>query len=211
MTRAEPEENRLFRWADQLPAALWDDLAARSGSDAAEAASARQDDGRFHLPLLGRVYLVDANARQVREEARPHHRVDFQTGLVLVSHLARARGVPPAGRMVTPQELPGGGLFFTGPHAVNTKALEARFGSDPQALVRRAAALGGVPDQVGGDLAVRLAGLPRLPLYVLLWVGDAEFPARAVVGLDANAHHQLALDGIWALTNLMVGRLCAEE
>lgn len=211
MTRAEPEENRLFRWADQLPAALWDDLTARPALDAAEAAGAELRDGVFRLALLGRVYLVDPAVRQVREAARPDHRVGYQTGLVLVSHLARARGVPPAERLVTPQELPGGGLFFTGPHAVNTKVLEARFGSDPQALARRAAALGGAPDQAGGDLAVRLAGLPRLPLYVLLWAGDEEFPARAVVGLDAHAHHQLALDGIWALTNLMVGRLCAEE
>jgi hypothetical protein len=129
----------------------------------------------------------------------------------LVCHLARALGVPPAGRLVTPQELPGGGLFFTGPHAVNTRDLEARFGASPENLARRAAALGGGRAEVGGDLAVRLPGLPRLPLYVLLWLADEEFPARVVVGLDANAHHQLALDGIWALTNLMVGRLCAEE
>ena len=53
-------------------------------------------------------------------------------------------------------------------------------------------------------------GLPRLPLYVLLWTADEEFAARVTVGLDAHAHHQLALDGIWALTNLLAGRLLEE-
>jgi hypothetical protein len=46
-------------------------------------------------------------------------------------------------------------------------------------------------------------------LYVLLWPADEEFGARAVVGLDAHAHHQLALDGLWALTNILVRRLTA--
>lgn len=211
MTRAEPGENRLFRWADQLPAALWDDLDARSPDQAVEACEAQWSQGVYLLPLLGRPYLVDANTRQVREADRPDHRVSYQAGLVLVTHLARALGVPPVGRMVTPQELPGGTLFFTGAHAVNTKDLEASFGSDPQALIRRATAMGGGPAEAGGDLAVAVSGLPRLPLFVLLWVADEEFPARAVVGLDAHAHHQMDLGGVWALTNLLVSRLCVEE
>ncbi len=211
MTRAEPQEVALFRWADQLPAALWDDLAARPPAQATEATQAEWSQGVYRLPLLGRFHRVDPAARRVSAEGRPDHRVGFQAGMVLVSHLARALGVPAADRLVTPQELPGGGLFFTGPHAVNAKALERRFGGDPEALVRRAAALGGQEAALGGDASVMVPGLPRLPLYVLLWTHDEEFPARAVVGLDGYAHHQLALDGIWALTNLLVSRLCAEE
>jgi len=211
MATLDPQDNARFRWADQLPAALWDDLAARPPDQAALAAAAQWDGGRFRLPLLGRDYLVDPAARQVREAARPEHRVGFQAGMVLVSHLARCLGAPPSGRMVTPQELPGGSLFFTGPHAINAKALEKRFGHAPSVLPHRAAALGGATCDAGGDVAVRLPGLPQLPLYVLLWAADEEFDARAVVGLDAHAHHQLALDGVWALTNLMVGRLCAED
>lgn len=211
MATLDPQEIALFRWADQLPDALWDDLAARPADQAAAAAGALWQDGCYHLTLAGRAYRVDPAGRGVHEAGRPEHRVGFQAGMILVSHLARALGVPPAGRMVTPQELPGGSLFFTGPHAVNTRAIEARFGADPAALVRQAAALGGAASDLGGDVAVQVPGLPHLPLFVLLWAADEEFSARAVVGLDANAHHQLALDGVWALTNLLAARLCAEN
>ncbi|MFH1034665.1 MAG: DUF3786 domain-containing protein [Pseudomonadota bacterium] len=204
---ANPEEISLFRWADQLPAALWDDLAARPAAQAAQACGAVVKDGRLRLPLLGRDYLVDPGARRVWEAQRPLHRLGFQTGMVLVSHLSRALGVPPAGRLVTPQELPGGGLFFSGPHAIATADLEERFGHAPQALLEAAQAMGGQRHAEAAEMAVMLPGLPMLPLYVLLWPADEEFGARAVVGLDAHAHHQLALDGIWALTNLLVGRL----
>lgn len=206
----DPEEITLFRWADQLPAALWEDLAARPLAQAAQATGALLEDTRLRLALLGRDHVVDVAARRIQRADQPDRRLGFQTGLVLVSHLARAIGVPPAGRLVTPQELPGGGLFFTGPHAVATAALEKRFGRDPEALLGAARALGGQPQPEGAaQVTVLLPGLPRLPLYVLLWPADEEFGARAVVGLDAHAHHQLALDGVWALTNLLVGGLLA--
>lgn len=205
---ANPEEITLFRWADQLPEALWEDLTARPLLEAAQATGAALEDARLRLALLGRDYLVDVAARRIQLAGQPDKRLGFQTGLVLVSHLARALGVPPAGRLVTPQELPGGGLFFTGPHAVATAALEKRFGRDPAALLAAAQALGGQPQPEGAaQVTVLVPGLPMLPLYVLLWPADEEFGARAVVAMDAHAHHQLALDGIWALTNLLVGGL----
>ncbi|MBI5524136.1 MAG: DUF3786 domain-containing protein [Desulfarculus sp.] len=206
---ANPEEITLFRWADQLPEALWDDLAARPLVEAAQACGAELEGRSLRLPLLGGAYLVDVAARRVLEAGQPDRRLGFQTGLVLVSHLARALGVPPAGRLVTPQELPGGSLFFTGPHAVATAALERRFGHDPQGLLAAAQALGGQPYPGAAEVAAMVPGLPMLPLYVLLWPADEEFGARAVVALDAHAHHQLALDGLWALTNLLVGGLLA--
>ncbi|MDO9263768.1 MAG: hypothetical protein Q7U02_07370 [Desulfosalsimonadaceae bacterium] len=42
----------------------------------------------------------------------------------------------------------------------------------------------------------------------LLWRGDQEFPARAVIGIDDRAHFHLDLASIFALTNILVYRLC---
>ncbi|MCB2187915.1 MAG: DUF3786 domain-containing protein [Deltaproteobacteria bacterium] len=214
---AEPltlEDNRLFRWADQMPAALWDDLDRRDPAEAARAAGgewlpAAAPGGAVSLSMLNREYLIMPQARQVRLAARPDYRVSYQSALVLVSTLARAVEAPPSGRMVTARELPGGDLFFQGPHAIPIRPLEKRFGARPAELLERAAALGGEPWE-GGDAAVKLHGLPRLPLYVLVWGDDGEFAARAVVGFDSRAPFHLALDGIWALANLMVHRLSGE-
>ncbi|MEW5911338.1 MAG: DUF3786 domain-containing protein [Thermodesulfobacteriota bacterium] len=206
----DPAENQLFRWADQLPPALWDDLAARPPEQAAQTTGALWQDGCFALSLLGRPLAVDPAQRRVWRLDQPESRVSYQTGLVLVSTLSRSLGVPPSGRLVTPEELPGGAQFFQGPHAVNKKPLVKRFGHDPQALLERALAMGGEAIE-GADVAVKVPGLPMLPLYALLWAGDDEFEARAVVGLDAHAHYHLALDGLWALTNLMVHYLVRDH
>ncbi len=206
----DPQENQLFRFADQLPPALWQDLKARPPAEAAEAAGAAWRSDHFEMSMLGRDFGIDPEGQRVWLLHDPEHRLSFQSGLVLVSALIRGLGVPPAGRMVTPQELPGGAQFFQGPHAINKAPLERLFGHDPALLVERANKMGGQVSE-GADAAVMVPGLPLLPLYVLLWAGDEEFEARAVVGLDAHAHHQLALDGLWALTNLMVFRLTADK
>ena len=202
--------DNLYGTAYQLPPQLWDDLAARPPDDAARATGAEFKDGLFFLPLLGREYMVDPKGRRIQEKDRPEAVVDFQSGMVLISTLGRAVHTPPAGRMVTPKQLPGGSFFFTGPHAIPTGRLCKHFGNDPGLLLKRAAKMGGRPMD-GADAAVLLQGLPRLPLYVFLWAADDEFQASATVGLDAHAHFHLALDGLWALSNVLVSRLIQEN
>ncbi|MCB2228343.1 MAG: DUF3786 domain-containing protein [Desulfarculaceae bacterium] len=202
----DPNDNQLFRWAEDLPPQAWDDLAARPPAQAAEATGASWDGEAFVIPFFGRAYRVEPGARRISLLDDPERRLSYQVALVILSTLAKSLGVPPAGRMITPHELPGGAMFFQGPHAINKAPLEERFGADPELLRLAAAPLKPTPCE-GGDVGLMLPGLPMIPLYVLLWGGDEEFEARAVVGLDAHAHHHLALDGVWALTNLLVSRL----
>lgn len=185
-------------------------MTARPPKEAAAATGAGWDGERFVLSLLGRDYLVDPAAPSIKDKNQPERRVGFQAGMILLTTLAKAQDLPPSGRMVTPGELPGGRMFFSGPHALATPALEKRFGDDLPALERRAGEMGGRPWQ-GADGAVMVPGLPRIPLYVLVWQGDEEFPARAAMGIDDRAHFHLALDGIWALTNLLSKRLCERD
>ncbi len=101
-------------------------------------------------------------------------------------------------------------MFFTGAHAPATPPLERAFSSDPDRLIARALKLGGEMIQ-GADVAVLIPGLPYLPLYVLLWEGDNESPARAVIGIDDRALFHLDLAGVFALTNILVHRLCNDS
>jgi hypothetical protein len=195
-----------LQWADQLPAPLWDDLDARPAEDAATAIGADWDGTLFKVPVLNTVYLIHPQEHRISREAEPGHRVSYQSGVVLLTTLAKSMGVPPSGRMVTPLELTGGALFFTGAHSLAIEPIARRFSNAPDALVAKARELGGQPID-GADRAVCLPGLPRLPLYVLLWTADEEFAARAVIGIDDRALFHLDLAGILALTNVMAARL----
>ncbi|KJS29297.1 MAG: hypothetical protein VR64_20915 [Desulfatitalea sp. BRH_c12] len=206
MSRSVDQKDELFRWSDQLPTPLWDDIRARPAHEAANAVGAVWDGLVFKVPMLGFTYIVDPLQQRILREGAEAHRVSYQSGVVLLGSLAKSMGVPPSGRMVTPQALTGGSLFFTGAHSLAVQPLAKRFGHDPQGLITKAQALGGQQTS-GADAAVTLCGLPLLPLYVLLWAADDEFAARAVIGIDDRALFHLDLAGIFALTNIMVNRL----
>lgn len=206
---AEPDLNlgQLYRWADQLPAALWEDLRAREPQEATAATGAQYDAGVYRLTLLARQYLIDPDRAAIVEAGRPEHRVSYDSGVVLVTTLAKSQGVPPSGELATPSELPGGRLFYTGPHELPVKPLLKRFGRSLADLIARGQALGGRQVEAGADLAMLIPGLPQVPLWVLLWAGDEEFQPRAVIGIDQRAHYHLAVDAILAICNVLVRRL----
>ncbi len=203
-------DKELFRWADQLPDALWDDVRSRSPEEAAEAVGAVWDGRIFHVDMIGERFAVDPAAQRITNTHQPDQRVDYQAGVVFLTTLAHSKGVPPSGRMAVPQELPGGRMFFTGAHTVANTPIAEAFQNDPPHFVDRALSLGAKRIE-GADVALQVPGLPQVPLYLLLWEGDSEVDARAVIGIDDRAHFHLDLSGVFALTNLLVGRLCKDR
>lgn len=203
----KPSQKELFRWADQLPAALWTDLRNRPPQQAAEAVGAAWDGTTFKVPMIGIDYTIDPANQRISKTYRADHPVSYEAGVVLLATLTASKGVPPSGRMVVPQDLPGGRMFFTGAHALATGPLAQNYENDSGKLLDRALELGGEMIE-GADLALRVPGLPYVPLYVLLWSGDRECPARAVIGIDGRAYFHLDLAGVFALTNILVERLC---
>lgn len=200
------KDDTLFRWADQLPDPLWQDVRSRDGQEAAQCVGATLTQSVFQVPMLGRIYQVDPVAQRITISGDPDYRVGFQSGVVLLYALARSMGVPPSGRMVSPMELTGGKLFFQGAHTLATRPLAQCFAADPTTLADRANAMGA--EAIGGaDFAVRIPGLPLLPLYVLCWRGDGEDDGRAFIGIDDRALFHLDLGAVFALTNVLVGRL----
>jgi hypothetical protein len=203
----KPSQKDLFRSADQIPMALWNDLGKRSPQQAAEAVGAVWDRDTFKVTLVGIDYTIDPDNQRITKTYPDDSPVSYQAGVVLLTTLAISKGVPPSGRMAVPQELPGGRLFFTGAHALATGPLAKTFEKDSDQLIERVLKVGGEMI-AGADVAMRVPGLPYVPLYLLLWRGDQELSARAVIGIDDRAHFHLDLGSVLALTNLLVYRLC---
>jgi hypothetical protein len=52
-------KKELFRWADQIPEALWSDLSNRSPQEAADMVGAIWKGGTFEVPMVGVDYTID--------------------------------------------------------------------------------------------------------------------------------------------------------
>ncbi|HKN19317.1 MAG TPA: DUF3786 domain-containing protein, partial [Dissulfurispiraceae bacterium] len=57
-----------------------------------------------------------------------------------------------------------------------------------------------------GDAALRIEPFPRLPMTLILWLQDEEFPARAELLVDSSCTMHLPVDVICsiALTTVML-------
>jgi len=205
VTNVNPEENRLYASPKDLHPFHWERLAERDPEEAARAAGAAWDGTRFRLPFFDGALLLTPATKDVAFDGPGERRAGYQHALIGVAYLKGAMEADPSGTWASFRELPGGEAFFRGPHALNTPFLEAVYGADPARLVDAGRSLGG-KETSGGDAAVTLPALPRIPLLAILW-GAGEFPASAQLLVDARAHLHLPLDVLWALTNVAIAEL----
>ena len=62
-----------------------------------------------------------------------------------------------------------------------------------------------------GDVGVRLPVLPRLPLALVLWRGDAEFPAEGKVLFDSSVSGYLPVEDIVVMAETVVWKLIKKK
>ena len=177
--------------------------------------------GGVLVPFFGQRHLVSHPAGRVEsaEQGKPAH---VSIAILLLHYLLTADAAPAADRWATFRELPGG-LFYAQAFAAHAEAPLAAFvgdtagAGDGDALGRRISELRAAAGRLGGadldlaDAAVRFQALPRVPVAVLLWKGDEEFPGQAGILFDASAHHYLPTEdlagmGDWLAHQLVRGQ-----
>lgn len=207
---SQPEEIAIYRTVADVAPELWTDAEARPQAEMLAGAGVRFEPGRgLIVPFMGGDYEVDLPGRTVTGPPG-HLPAAFQKGLVLLTYLTRAQDLGLSGRMVTGRELNGGAMFFTGPHTFLTAPVTEKFGSEPEAFLRRAAALGFVAEDGGsGFVCCRGVVLPHIAVACILHPGDEEFPAELTYLFDSYAQYHLPLDGLWALINVLAEELAA--
>lgn len=180
----------------------WKKLEALDPYEVAERTGAEywEDDDVFVVLVFGEPYIVNVAEREIREIG-PHHifhaHDSTHFSLLVPLYLVNCTKAEPSGVLVAPQSLPHGAAFFRGPHEMPLEVIAHHFGSNPGHFIDVGKKLNGIPAD-HGDAAVTIPVFPRLPVTVILWVGDLEFPARAQVLLDETAPVQFQLDGLWA-------------
>ncbi len=200
--------DRRFRAAWERARAEW---AAADPARRAAQAGCGLSGGGVDVPFFGRPHLVTHPGGEVSAAGAPAH---VAVSILLLHHLLRADGTPPAGEWLAFRELPDG-LFYAASFAQRVEApLAQAFGASSPAGSKEglgrfraaAAAAGGLPLEPA-DAAFAFQALPRLALAVLLWAGDDELPAQASVVFDAAAGHCLPAEDLAGLGGLLARRL----
>jgi Domain of unknown function (DUF3786) len=186
-------------------AKAWDAVAELRPKDVCSGAAVSYDGagGSYLVRSFGIDFIVSPERRTI---ASGDPRAALFLGrykdffrLSVLWYLTSAKDIPATGRLIRPLDVRGGQRFFAGTHTLPLDQIAERFGSDKGAFAQRGLQFGAELVKAG-DAAVRLYPLPRVPVTVILWEQDEEYPARATLFFDSTVDFQLSLsDIVWSV------------
>jgi hypothetical protein len=211
MTTVDPNTVSLFRDSARIPDPYWQELLGLAPEEVCHKAlvSFKTDEG-YRIPFLDRMYICQPEARHIYPLNDQQKALSFQHYLVLLVYLIKARDIPLKGKKINEREIPGGELFFRGPHALLKDPLEKKFAQDPQGFLDTGLALGG-RETGKGEASFELLVLPRIPVEYIFYGADEEFPAQVLIHFDSTVYLHLPLDVLWAMINIVGHRLLPKE
>jgi len=165
-------------------------------------------NGDYIIPILGRKVIVSPEKREIRGDSSEItdfilDRLPHYSRLSILWYLIGARDMPLSSVLIHSRELKDGLLFTGGSHTLPLDKLVERYGKDIDGFLKRGNALGGERMEYR-DASVRLLPFPRVPVVLILWKADDEFPARADILFDSTVSLHLPTDIIWSTAMMTI-------
>ncbi len=192
---------------------LWDRL---EGADHvaicnASGASYLEAEAAYLLPFLNETYKIAPRSRTIAMSSPQDGFIpSAELQVIVITYLLHAQQLPLGGKLVTPVDLKGGKSFFQGAHRLPLEPLIKRFGNDLGGFRSRGLSLGAKEVRFG-DVGLCFPALPRVPVTMVLWGEDEEFPARLSCLFDVTVDRHLPLDAIYGLVTEICRRMLAED
>lgn len=126
--------------------------------------------------------------------------------ILMLHYFIGAKGTPPSNKPISFKELRDGAGYFPTFSKRAIKPLLDHFGEEPHRLLGAADMLGGRKVDYG-DAAVTISAFNRVPLTLVLWRGDEEFPPAGNIMFDSNISDYLPTEDIIVLCQTIAWRL----
>ena len=195
--------NSAYKLAGEQLAATGDlkQQCIRSGADYKRAGSKEIITVEF-LDQACRVTLPDLKVEVVGGGAE----VPIKDKILILHYLTLASGIPLSNKLIAFQELPEGASYLPTFAKRAIEPMVKYFGPEPERLMEVAEGVGGQKVDYG-DTAVKINGFKLVPVILVLWRGDEEFPPRGNILFDANISDYLSTYDITVLCDAIVWRL----
>lgn len=192
----------------------WQELIELDPKDMCRRTKAEFDstEGHYILPVFGDYLFISPEKRTIQGNSvianillneLPHY-----SRIPALRYLANAQDISPSGNLINPREVEGGQIFTQGTYILPLDRIIKNYGKSTEDFVIKGMTLGCQPVEYG-DASLRLLPFPRVPVILLLWRSDPEFPARADILFDETSSVHLPTSVLWStamMTILMMTR-----
>jgi hypothetical protein len=160
----------------------------------------------LHVPFLDRNYEISYPQFVFKEQDESDREIPLQEQVLILHYLA-AREIPPtAGQWISYREIPGATFYYGAFVKRAVEPLKKVFGKNLSGFSRAAEALNGTENK-SGDAGFEFRILPAVPVQLILWKGDEEFPEEANILFDKSIDRILSPEDVAWLAGMLVYRL----
>ncbi len=169
---------------------------------------------RVTIEYLNQSYIISIPAMEISLKDSLNHGqgeagsedIDLKDRILILHYLITAKGTPNTGKLIGFKQVPGGLFEYASLSREVLAPLLRHFGKEPKRLVEAAANLAG--SEVGyGDAAVSIKAFPNVPVVIVLWRGDDEFPPNASILFDSTVSDYLSTEDMAVLCGRIIEKL----
>ena len=132
--------------------------------------------------------------------------VPVRDKILILHYFLRATGRPLSGKIITYKELQEGINYYPTFFKRAIEPIINNFKDEPPKLLDISAKLGGRKSDFG-DIAVTINAFPYVPLTIVLWQGDKEFPADGNIMFDSTITEYLPTEDITILCEVIAWKI----
>ncbi len=130
--------------------------------------------------------------------------------LSILNYLVNVKEISLTGQLVRPADLSGGDLFVRGTHILPLDKIADLFNNDKDAFIKKGQELGGSQIEYG-DISLRLFPFPRVPIVLIVWSSDDEFPPKSSLLFDSSCTFHMPIDILWSTAMLTVEMMLHQD
>jgi hypothetical protein len=186
---------------DKLAAEPFEDRLARSGFEPVEG-------GGLRVPFLNRVYRLSYPGLEFSDTLADPKEVPLQEQVLILHYLQADPSAGVSGEWVAYREIPGATFYFGAFVKRAVDPLKKAFGQNAAEFGRAAERLKGEPAGIG-DMGFEFRVFPKVPVRVILYAGDEEFPPEANILFDRSIARMLSPEDVAWMAGMLVYRLIA--
>ncbi|MGD9044747.1 MAG: DUF3786 domain-containing protein [Desulfobacterales bacterium] len=201
MPRIDDYKNARKLAIEALAGLSFDTILQQTGFESAEA-------NRFRISFLDRVYLIGFPELEFEDEADSQKEIPIQEQILILHYMLSSAPAPLTDNWISYREIPGASFYYSAFVKRAIDPLKKVFGQNVDGLLRAAQILDGKTIDTG-DAGYEFRAFPHVPLRLILWVGDDEFPAEANIVFNENIGDMLSPEDIAWLAGMVVYRLIA--
>lgn len=154
---------------------------------------------------LTRSYRINIPGGEV-SLANSDEAVPLRDKILILHYFTRAAGTPLSGNIITYKELHEGINYYPTFFKRAIAPVINNFKDEPERLLAVAATLGGHKSDYG-DIAVTINAFPYVPLTIVLWRGDKEFPPDGNIMFDSTISDYLPTEDITIICEIIAWKL----